>query len=57
MNENTATVSQDFALWISDTKKCISFHPAPGYEMRPYMNHKEMMRMVQELIEHNYRVQ
>ncbi|MCM1200135.1 MAG: hypothetical protein NC312_02785 [Bacteroides fragilis] len=52
--KNQKETNKKFTFWISTMKKCMSFHPGPGFEILSFKNHDAMWSRVHEFIDQGY---
>lgn len=55
--KNKDETKEKFTFWISTMKKCMSFHPEPGFEMLSFKDHGSMWSRVHEFVGQGYVVQ
>lgn len=57
MEKEKYKTKEPFCLWISHSKKIVSFHPENGLERHQYSNHTEMWEIAHALVKQGYLVQ
>lgn len=55
--KNKEETNKKYTFWISGLKKCMSFHPEPGFEAISFKDFGSMWSRVHEFIDKGYVVQ